>query len=496
MHKIRRKVLLTMIVVGLAISAIAETRASNSAVASDGWTLIAQRGLKAYPSLVETIWQKNASAPPHGPYDMIGLHRLVQASIQPAGVLFVCPGTWSSGEQLISNPPQDPYSMYEQYNDLFYWANRGLDVYSIDYRTHFVPTTLNSSQLSFMADWGWDQWMSDIKEAVDKAKEVSGAEGIYMAGESFGGIAVMNYASLYLEQDLKGLILLDPAALGMVSGVGAKNPSPTNSYNLTDAIAQMNANETWAVEADSGALFVFKYADQNPAAPAEFPPGTPLPPGPTNPLTGEPWANIADWAAFVTFFSDPPWGYGGISNILGGYGNATVDIHILATFDRYWPTRLGLDTTAYSDWTDCPYVTRDFDENYSEINVPLLAFQSELFGNRTFGPFEDGIASPDFNATILLGYGHLDVFNGVYCERDVSAPTYNWLRAHGIKSVLLGDLNGDGRIDMKDVSYVARRFMCTLTDSLWDPVADINSDSKIDMKDISLVARHFGEHYP
>jgi parallel beta-helix repeat protein len=65
----------------------------------------------------------------------------------------------------------------------------------------------------------------------------------------------------------------------------------------------------------------------------------------------------------------------------------------------------------------------------------------------------------------------------------------------------VADLTGqsgypDGRVDMKDVSYVARRFMCLPSDPLWDSIADVNSDGKVDMKDISNVARHFGEHYP
>jgi hypothetical protein len=59
-----------------------------------------------------------------------------------------------------------------------------------------------------------------------------------------------------------------------------------------------------------------------------------------------------------------------------------------------------------------------------------------------------------------------------------------------------GDINSDGTVDMRDVSYVARRFMCLPSDPLWDSITDINSDGKIDMKDISTVARHFGEHYP
>lgn len=66
---------------------------------------------------------------------------------------------------------------------------------------------------------------------------------------------------------------------------------------------------------------------------------------------------------------------------------------------------------------------------------------------------------------------------------------------------LVGDITGpdgwpDGKVDMRDVGYVARRFMCRPGDPLWDPIADINSDGKIDMKDIGTVARHFGEVAP
>jgi hypothetical protein len=60
-------------------------------------------------------------------------------------------------------------------------------------------------------------------------------------------------------------------------------------------------------------------------------------------------------------------------------------------------------------------------------------------------------------------------------------------------SKLVGDVNGDGKVDMKDVGYVARRFMCVLGDPLWDPMADMNDDEKINMVDIGTVARHFGE---
>jgi hypothetical protein len=61
---------------------------------------------------------------------------------------------------------------------------------------------------------------------------------------------------------------------------------------------------------------------------------------------------------------------------------------------------------------------------------------------------------------------------------------------------LVGDINGDRQVDIKDVSFVARRFGMTPGHPLWDPVADVNGDNNIDIKDVSIVARHFGEAIP
>jgi hypothetical protein len=65
-----------------------------------------------------------------------------------------------------------------------------------------------------------------------------------------------------------------------------------------------------------------------------------------------------------------------------------------------------------------------------------------------------------------------------------------------LSTPVTGDINSDGIVDMKDISYVARRFLCLPSDPLWDSNADINGDGKIDMKDIAVPAKHFGEHYP
>jgi PKD repeat protein len=61
-------------------------------------------------------------------------------------------------------------------------------------------------------------------------------------------------------------------------------------------------------------------------------------------------------------------------------------------------------------------------------------------------------------------------------------------------SSLIGDLNGDGKVDIKDVSRVAKAYGSTPGSQYWDPVCDLNGDGKVDIKDVSTVAKHFGEH--
>ena len=64
-----------------------------------------------------------------------------------------------------------------------------------------------------------------------------------------------------------------------------------------------------------------------------------------------------------------------------------------------------------------------------------------------------------------------------------------------IKLKMLGDINGDNKVDMRDLSIVALAFGSYLGDSRWNPEADINGDNKINMKDLVIICKNFGETY-
>lgn len=59
--------------------------------------------------------------------------------------------------------------------------------------------------------------------------------------------------------------------------------------------------------------------------------------------------------------------------------------------------------------------------------------------------------------------------------------------------ILIGDINHDGKVDMKDVGIVVKAFGSTPEDPRWNPNADVNNDGRVDMKDVGIVVADFGK---
>jgi len=58
-----------------------------------------------------------------------------------------------------------------------------------------------------------------------------------------------------------------------------------------------------------------------------------------------------------------------------------------------------------------------------------------------------------------------------------------------------GDLNGDRKVNIKDVVIPASAFGSYIGHVRWNPIADINQDGKVDIRDVSFIAYHFGSLY-
>ncbi len=62
-----------------------------------------------------------------------------------------------------------------------------------------------------------------------------------------------------------------------------------------------------------------------------------------------------------------------------------------------------------------------------------------------------------------------------------------------IRNGPFGDLNCDGRTDMKDVTLAVQAFNSFPGGSRWNPDADLDNNGRVDLRDIGAVLTHFGE---
>lgn len=403
------------------------------------------------PHLKHFVWQ--TARPPYGPFDTIALHRYVRQNEEWIGdpygpakdhrkVLFIIPGTWDRGQGKGSDP---------NVSETWFFAANGYDVYSMDFRTGFIPnfayTQLQDpafglgDALKATADWTYAVFREDIKACVDLAKDISRARKLFLAGRSRGGTQMWIYAAKYWKHDLKGLISLDgggpyvlvdpskkktPAEyLAAVAAFkGGLLPAPLNVF-LTEVGGYETAQFAGAVPFSTNTVGM-----------------TSIPPIPQP--DGKPVKTVSDLVAYGLYFT---WGAGMVSNYYtpypGGSGETYMDrevlIGIASNFTRYWPSVQDLEGSVMSGFLPTETTTL-FDYNHTgDVDLPIIFFGSK-FGCAVMGAcfvpgssvppgttVEARTATTDVTSIILSQYGHLDIFAGTHSLQDVKQPALEWM---------------------------------------------------------------------
>jgi hypothetical protein len=62
-----------------------------------------------------------------------------------------------------------------------------------------------------------------------------------------------------------------------------------------------------------------------------------------------------------------------------------------------------------------------------------------------------------------------------------------------VKLSIPGDINGDGKVDILDISMAARAYGSRLGEQRFEPNADVNEDGIVNILDLSLIAREYGK---
>lgn len=344
--------------------------------------------LRRTKNVKETVWIRYFEG--DGTYDRIGLHRLCKKDANKGVILFL-PPTWGSGEQLMNYSYHGVnYSVPEtETNHLHFLASRGYVVYAMDYRTHFSPPFMKGRQLEFMKEWTWEKWIHDVNDAVSFILSNESADMVYLAGESFGGVAAMKYASKHWSENLSGLLLLDgsPHREESVEWPNGKLPQNVN---------EMDSMGVYALETTGGPNNpIWSYALTNPDAPSPSPG----------------YSNLSDFLMERLEFLK-------MTNTKSyPFSKAKYIFPFNAALDPYWPVRLAIEEVN-------DFKREDYASDYKEINLDCLSFISGRFGK---GRWDLEILPKDSKKIILEGYGHLDVFTGEAMLNDVMTVYIKWL---------------------------------------------------------------------
>ena len=376
--KIRRRISLDVFAFLLLFLATIASAADFTAVG-------AARELKGTPGICEWTFQATVGK---SPFDKIALHRVAKGPNPPAhpeAVVLYLPGTNMNGEVWLDDP---------RYSFQGYLAEHGVDVWSMDYRTHFIPPETPQNDLSELLGWTNDLFESDIDAAAKFVSEKSGSARLFVAGFSRGVEFAYLYAAMHPER-VAGIIALDgfipshPMRAGPLppgyyaEDVGGKHLTYDKRYKLMQMVIE------------------------NPDQPAPIPK----------------YKTARENLEHVMYDAAP--GNGAFANMPGGYSDAVVLAKLLIAYDRYWPS--------VQDGENLFVTLPGLLALLKASKIPVIAFASTNFGAQWPGEVEAASKStgaPDPSFTKFDNWGHLDVLAGTKSESEVFAPTAAWIRQH------------------------------------------------------------------
>jgi pimeloyl-ACP methyl ester carboxylesterase len=340
----------------------------------------------------ETRWTQDR--PPRGPFDRIQVHRYRGPAPSVATLLYL-PGTNMNGEVALEDA---------DHNLWLFLSAQGVDVFTLDYRTHFVPAT-GTADLASMRHWGLAAFVEDARAAAALARKEGGRARIFVAGFSRGASLAWALAATEPADGVLGVIALDG---------GFKSHAPKSQYDLAAETKAWEAKGTWASDV-SGSLGWDTRQKMMATAAAD----------PRGPSLDAKYATIGDQVSGILYGA---WRPGGLANPVDGLSRPQVLAKLLVGYDRYYPTLQDVEGRSIADRDDDP--STPLDDAWGEMKTPVLYFGCTGMGgdfllNGIYTAAKSG--SADVTLNVLEKYGHLDVIAGDRARAEVFEPTLLWI---------------------------------------------------------------------
>ena len=317
--------------------------------------------------------------PRGGPFDQVRARRLAKCDVQGGGapVVLYLPGMHMNAEMPADGVAPDFRRTL---------AAAGVRVWSVDYRTHFVPADTPPHALGELATWTQNVFAGDA-EALAALSRTVDTGPLYLTGFSFGAGIAYRLATRNLKP--AGLVILDGVPPEPRDGAAGEGPAiDVGSTRLPfDARVKLLAD----VLAD-------------PDGPAPMPD----------------YATVGAALADIVDSSKAFGGHGGLSGVKYGTTDVRALAALFSTYDRWWP-RATLDAKPA-----LPAPTR---------SMRVLAFASSNMGPAWIQRVRDGaraFGGDDATVVQLPGYGHVDVLIGKDAPRLVFEPMRRFVQGEAV----------------------------------------------------------------
>jgi len=107
---------------------------------------------------------------------------------------------------------------------------------------------------------------------------------------------------------------------------------------------------------------------------------------------------------------------------------------------------------------------------------------------------------PGESRTLVFHWNTIGVGSNRYLLTGLATPVFgethtadNTKPSTGpVRVKIVGDVNGDDKVDIKDLAIAAKSYGSNIGYPTWSPDADLNDDGRIDIRDVVIIARNFG----
>jgi predicted GH43/DUF377 family glycosyl hydrolase len=208
-------------------------------------------------------------------------------------------------------------------------------------------------------------------------------------------------------------------------------------------------------------------------------------------ISGNTSLNVEDGCHQIVVYANDTFGLMGSSEI--------VSFAVDTTFHDIAVTSITLSKTVLGQGYPANITTAvNNPGNYTET------FIVDFYANTTPIGKSKSITLPEGgSANVIFTWNSASFSKGVYTVSAHAEPvpnekvlSNNNLVDGTIRVTIPGDVNGDFKVNCKDLAMLLCSYGAKLGSARWDPNCDINGDGKINCIDLAVLLCHYGQHYP